>query len=91
MVAYSVPACTDSFDKAVGRYNKVVGEYPYRIGWHPYCVSWQDKENFEWSGTEKCAYNTAMPFLGEDFLKNEGADVCWASKSGQDSCILSLF
>lgn len=32
MVAYSVPACTDSFDKAVGVYNKAVGEYPYRIG-----------------------------------------------------------
>lgn len=28
MVAYSVPACTDSFDKAVGGYNKAVGEYP---------------------------------------------------------------
>ena len=35
-----------------------------------------DKENFEWSGIEKCGYNTAIPFLGEDFLKNEGADVC---------------
>ncbi len=32
MVAYSVPACTDSFDKVVGRYNKAVGEYPYRVG-----------------------------------------------------------
>lgn len=30
-MAYSVPACTDSFDKAVGGYNKVVGEYPYRV------------------------------------------------------------
>lgn len=32
MVAYSVPAYTDSFDKAVGGYNKVVGEYPYCTG-----------------------------------------------------------
>ena len=32
MVAYSVPACMDSFDKVVGGYNKVVDEYPYRVG-----------------------------------------------------------
>ena len=91
MVAYSVPACTDSFDKAVGGYNKAVGEYPYCTGWHPYCVSWQDKENILWNGTEKYAYNTAMPLLDGIFLKNEGTDARWPSKSGQDSCILSLF
>ena len=89
-MAYSVPACTDSFDKAVGGYNKAVGEYPYCTGWHPYCVSWQDKENILWNGTEKCAYNTAMPLLDGKVLKNEGTDVHSSSKNEWNWSVLSF-